>query len=145
MLSGMSECISRRSFLAGAAVGAPLITGCREPLREPGAPSTTTRADDTASTATRVPTRLLGKTGLRVPILEVGGTYRFNARYVRAALDLGCCFFDTAASYVNGKSEETLGEAVHKLGVRKDVMIVTKGHPREPAQLEATIDASLAR
>ncbi|MCK6455993.1 MAG: aldo/keto reductase [Phycisphaerae bacterium] len=93
----------------------------------------------------RMPTRTLGRTGLRVSILEVGGTYRFTPRFVRRALDLRCNFFDTAASYANGWSERTLGEAIRKLDARKDVVIVTKGHPKHPGGLEAAIDESLGR
>jgi aryl-alcohol dehydrogenase-like predicted oxidoreductase len=140
----VSPDLSRRSFLAGIAAGSPLLAGCRNQTAGPDEPAS---GDAPAATATavRVPTRRLGKTDLRVPILEVGGTYRFNTRYVRQALDLGCFFFDTAASYVSGKSEQTLGESIAKLGVRKDVLVVTKGHPSHPGRLEAKIDESLAR
>jgi len=105
----------------------------------------TARARAGEKQAAAMPRRLLGKTGLRVPILEVGGTYRFNPRYVQVALDLGCTFFDTAAVYVNGKSEETLGASIRKLGVRKDVTIVTKGHPATPDKLATAIQESLDR
>lgn len=129
------ESTDRRQFLkAAAASGAAVF-------------STVAEADDkpVESQAGAMPLRLLGKTGLRVPILEVGGTYRFEPRYVRTALDLGCSFFDTAASYVNGKSEETLGACIAKLDVRKRVTVVTKGHPSKPDKLEACIDESLRR
>lgn len=121
---------TRREFLtkAGVSMGLAVTAGARASDR-PAA----------------FPARVLGKTGLKVPILEVGGTYRFNRRYVQRALDLGLTFFDTAASYVNGWSERTLGEAVRGLGVRKQITVVTKGHPRRPEQLEAEVNASLER
>lgn len=95
--------------------------------------------------APAMPKRRLGKTGLTVPILEVGGTYRFNKNYVKTAIDLGCTFFDTAPVYANGKSEITLGASIAKLGIRKDVTIVTKGHPGSPDKLMPAIQESLGR
>lgn len=129
------ETIGRRRFLkATAATGAAVLSSVARAEDKPDA----TKAD-------AMPLRLLGKTGLRVPILEVGGTYRFEPRYVRTALDLGCNFFDTAASYVNGKSEVTLGACIAKLDVRKSVTVVTKGHPSKPEKLAECIDESLGR
>lgn len=45
-------------------------------------------------------------------------------RLVRHALDLGINFFDTAAAYTDGKSEQYLGKALK--GVRDQVVISTK-------------------
>ena len=136
--STKSQRAERRQFLkAAAATGAMALTSAgRADDDKPAAGQAKTNA---------MPLRPLGKTGLRVPILQVGGTYRFNPRYVQAALDLGCNFFDTAAVYVNGKSEETLGAAIAKLKVRKDVTVVTKGHPSAPEKLAPAIDESLER
>lgn len=130
--------LERRRFLkAAAATGAVAVSSRVRAGDDPPA------AADAKSNA--MPLRKLGKTGLRVPILEVGGTYRFNPRYVQTALDLGCNFFDTAASYVNGKSEETLGDSIAKLKARKGVTVVTKGHPSTPEKLAACINESLER
>lgn len=130
--------LERRQFLkAAAATGAvALSTTVRAGDEPPAAPE---------AKANAMPLRKLGKTGLHVPILEVGGTYRFNPRYVQTALDLGCNFFDTAASYVNGKSEETLGDSIARLQVRKKVTVVTKGHPSKPEKLASSINESLGR
>lgn len=123
---------SRRQFLAGLTLAAAARGRADEP-----------KSADVPKPA--FPTRVLGKTGLRVPILEVGGTYRFNKRYVERALELGCNFFDTAAVYVNGWSESTLGQAVNALDARKRVIVVTKGHATSPERLEAAVDESLKR
>ncbi|MFQ6547673.1 aldo/keto reductase [Aestuariibius sp. 2305UL40-4] len=46
---------------------------------------------------------------------------------VRAALDAGINFIDTANVYASGKSEEILGQSLRNLGVkREDVIIATK-------------------
>jgi aryl-alcohol dehydrogenase-like predicted oxidoreductase len=70
---------------------------------------------------------------------------------VRAALDAGITFFDTADTYADGKSEEFLGRA---LGSRRaGVAIATKfghsrGHPdrgAKPAYIRRAVEASLRR
>jgi 1-deoxyxylulose-5-phosphate synthase len=82
----------------------------------------------------------LGHTGLVVSRLCLGMmTYGSKAwrdwvleydealPFVRAALDAGINFFDTADVYSNGASEEVLGRALRELGVdREDVVIATK-------------------
>lgn len=86
---------------------------------------------------TTLPTRRLGRTGLDVPILALGGHHvgraasESDARVlVETALDEGIRFFDNAESYQNGKAERWLGAALE--GVRSDVLIMTKTHsPRD--------------
>jgi len=122
---------SRRKFVATTATAALTIAATTKSAR--------------AETPKAIPTRTLGRTGLKVPILEVGGTYRFSKRYVQRALELGCTFFDTAAEYVNGWSERTLGPTINALGVRDKVTVVTKGHPKHPESLAVDVQASLER
>lgn len=85
--------------------------------------------------------RLLGDSGLKVPILSFGtgtfggGTETFKAwgasdvkeatRLVDVCLEAGCNWFDTADVYSNGLSEEILGQAV--AGRRDKVLISSKG------------------
>ncbi len=46
---------------------------------------------------------------------------------VRAALEAGINFFDTANAYAEGRSEEILGQSIRNIGVaRDDVIIATK-------------------
>lgn len=45
---------------------------------------------------------------------------------IRAALEVGVTFFDTADSYCHGKSEEILGRAVRDFSQREDLVIATK-------------------
>lgn len=78
-----------------------------------------------------LPRRALGRSGIEVPIVGIGCNNfggRVDAprseRVVRAALDEGVAFFDTADIYSNGGSEEILGRA---LGSRRDeALIATK-------------------
>jgi aryl-alcohol dehydrogenase-like predicted oxidoreductase len=84
--------------------------------------------------------RLLGRSGLKVPVLCFGtGTFGGSNEFFRAwgttqveeakrlvglCLDAGVNFFDTADGYSNGLSEEILGRAV--AGKRHEVLLSTK-------------------
>ena len=84
--------------------------------------------------------RLLGRSGLKVPVLCFGtGTFGGGSDFFRAwgstqveeakrlvglCLDAGVNFFDTADGYSNGLSEEILGKAI--AGKRHDVLLSTK-------------------
>ena len=81
-------------------------------------------------------TRTLGKTGLRVGELSLGGLFvsSYGAEYRQAkaaidrALELGVNYIDTAPMYKN--SEEVLGKALE--GVKRPVIVSTKlgGRPQ---------------
>ncbi|MFN7105853.1 MAG: aldo/keto reductase [Pyrobaculum sp.] len=55
-------------------------------------------------------------------------TYGQTKAVVAKAVEMGINFFDTAAIYGRGKSEEYLGRAIRELGVRGRVYIATKIH-----------------
>lgn len=78
--------------------------------------------------------RNLGKSGLRVSVIGIG-TNRFGygqmpqeevSRVLDAALDLGVNFLDSADVYQDGRSEETIGEALSASGKRSRFVIATK-------------------
>lgn len=55
---------------------------------------------------------------------------------MKAAVERGVNFFDTANIYSNGLSEEMLGAAIHQLGLARDeIVIATKAHGRVTPQL----------
>ncbi len=89
----------------------------------------------------------LGNTGLIVSRLSLGtmtfsdgvGVYQHIGNVdqagadalVKASVDAGINFFDTADIYSLGHSEETLGRSFHNLGLdRHDVVLATKGYMR---------------
>src|ERR1700754_23791 len=91
----------------------------------------------------RMETRNIGRSGLRVSAIGLGCNnlggrldHAASMRVVRAALDLGITFFDTADVYPLGKSglsEQYLAEALGDR--RKNVVVATKfGSPRTRAQ-----------
>ena len=76
--------------------------------------------------------RQLGRAGVRVSIIGLG-TNRFGTdqlpqaevnKIIDAALELGVNFIDTANTYVRGRSEETLGQALK--GRRDRFILATK-------------------
>ena len=54
----------------------------------------------------------------------------FARQTIRAALEAGVNFFDTANVYSGGSSEEFTGRALREYGVREDYVLATKVHGR---------------
>ena len=81
--------------------------------------------------AGEIPRRPLGRTGVRVSAVGVGGhhlgdlsTVDEAIRLVHEALDAGITFFDNCWEYYNGKTENWLGRALK--GHRNKVFLMTK-------------------
>ncbi|WP_172194628.1 aldo/keto reductase [Saccharibacillus qingshengii] len=113
------------------------------------------------------PNVTLGKSGLTVNPIglgtnAVGGHNLFpnldeeaGKASVRAALDSGINFLDTAFIYGPGRSEELIGEVLKSYGRRDQIVIATKGAHRfvgektvfdnSPAFLRESVESSLKR
>jgi len=138
--------ISRRKFLrnsaiAGAAVSLPSTWMCsteRSPFNAKG-----------------LPTRMLGKTGVKVPLMTIGTGSRFMSaesdelrlQILDYGLDHGLFYWDTAAIYKQADSdhysEELLGEILKDR--RKEVFLASKVSDRDPELVKQTIENSLTR
>ena len=70
-------------------------------------------------------TRVLGRTGIRLPIVSMGVMNTDNPQLVRAALEAGYVFLDTAQGYQRGTNEGMLGEIL-KDRPRDSFVIATK-------------------
>jgi len=125
--------MNRREFVKTVAVGvaaAPMLT---------------------AGNSETFPTRKLGRTGLRVPIVGFGCGSRFlmykdddeALAALNRALDLGITYVDTAHSYGDGKSEERVGKVMATR--RKEVILATKIAGRTADQARRQIELSLKR
>lgn len=98
-----------------------------------------------------LPTRRLGRTGLRVPILGFGSGSRFlmykeeeeALAALHHALDLGIVYIDTAHSYGDGRSEERVGRVMATR--RREVVLATKIAARTADQARRQIELSLRR
>ncbi len=77
--------------------------------------------------------RHLGKAGIRVSTLSFGSWVTFHQQVdvdaavemIKTAYDAGVNFFDNAQAYAKGKSEEVMGAALKKLGLRRGSYMVS--------------------
>lgn len=80
-----------------------------------------------------MPFRRLGPSGLRVPLLSLGGWLTIGGtvkgdpvkEIIKTAFENGINMFDTAEEYSGGKSEEEFGRVIKELGLRRSDIIVT--------------------
>jgi len=118
--------VSRRDFVkALGVVGVGSIVGAGQSLAQSTAP-----ADAAASVKpAKVPTRPFGKTGVNVSMLGLGGIFDVlsNQLVLKQAMDWGVTYWDTAAGYNGGRSEQGMGMYLEKNPeVRKSIFLVTK-------------------
>ena len=118
--------LTRRKFVKGsaAALTATMVVG--PPLAAAGA-----RGGGVPDIQELVPRRPLGKTGVQVSALGVGGYHlgsmkdqKESMELVTRALEAGINFFDNCWEYHDGSSEERLGEALK--GKRDQAFLMTK-------------------
>lgn len=128
--SDSAPILSRRELLKGtgalgAAAGlAAVVTasGAQTPVQEGATP------------APMVPMVTLGKTGMRVSRLALGGSWDIDHEVLALAFSLGINYIDTAESYRGGQSERLCGQFLKSIGAtghtaqRKKVWLVSKTH-----------------
>ena len=98
----------------------------------------------------KMPMRVLGRTGLNVSSIGVGGYHASmpkeegeSVALMHRAIDLGVNFFDNADCYHKGMAEERMGKALE--GYRKKVILMTKVDQRDAAGSLKTLETSLQR
>jgi predicted aldo/keto reductase-like oxidoreductase len=142
MRNDNSETFSRRDFVKGVAA---IATTSRV------LPTHYDHTDGPAAAA-QIPKRPLGKTGVEVSAIGVGGYHLGSTRdqreandLVAMALDAGINFFDNAWDYHDGLSEERLGTAFQ--GKRDQAFVMTKvcTHGRGKDLAIQMLDQSLRR
>ena len=99
-----------------------------------------------------IPTRPLGKTGLDVSILGLGGWHIRSIKddaeaikIMRTAIDEGITFFDNAWDYHDGAAEELMGKALAQGGYRDKVTLMTKVCARDGQGVRKQLEESLKR
>ena len=143
--SSNPEPVSRRAFLkgavtaaAGGAVGGGAVFAARKQVVEAGKDS-----------ATGMRHRTLGRTGLSVSEVGVGGYPLKDPDLIRYALDQGINYIDTSHCYRGGRSEESIGRGLK--GIRDQVVLTTKwcpyhiGKPATKKVFIEMLDKSLRR
>ncbi len=96
--------------------------------------------------APTIPKRVLGKTGLEVSILSLGGMFDTinNQLLLKQAHQWGVNFWDTAEGYGNGRSEEGFGRYFTRYPeARREIIVVTKTRPSSPENLTVSLERSL--
>jgi len=108
-------------------------------------------ATGTSATAKSMPRRALGRTGVEVSCIGIGGYHlgiprdeQETTRLIRSAVDRGITFMDNCWDYHAGESERRMGNALRD-GYRQRVFLMSKidGHTRTAAAKQ--IDESLQR
>ena len=148
MTREMTTPLARRTFFTTAAGAALALAGCKKdgppnegtvPLPAPGV------------VASSMPRRPLGKTGITVSMVGLGGFHlgipkedAEATRIIHSAIDRGIDFMDNCWDYHEGKSEERMGKALAD-GHRAKVFLMTKLDGRTKAKANQHIDQSLER
>lgn len=108
-------------------------------------------AQTQSASATGMPTRVLGRTGVRVSIIGLGGWHIGSLkddneaiRIMHASIDEGLTFFDNCWDYHDGRSEELMGRALAD-GRRSKVFLMTKNCERDYAGSMKCLEDSLRR
>ena len=148
----MTEKTTRRNFLmtsavvAGGIVGSAALQQNQTNSAKPSAHST-----NTATPPAKMPERVLGRTGVKVPIFGLGGAgqtplsqdgaEKDAVAMIQRALELGIRYFDTAASY--GPSEDYLGKVLPPH--RSKIFLASKTDARDRDGAWRELERSLKR
>jgi uncharacterized protein len=127
---------SRRDFLkAAGAAGVGSVVAAFNPLAE------------ASEQPAAMPVRPFGKTGVKVPILSMGGMFDIgsNLLMMKQALKWGVNYWDTADCYQRG-SETGIGKYFSKYPEdRSKVFLVSKSCARKPEGMTRLLQRSLER
>lgn len=166
--------MQRRTFLRSAAAAAAAVAAGKTPMQGQQEANPQDRLPlgtefvtaPTSNAAQRLPRvqdagerrgemlyRQLGKTGVQVSVIGMGGFHlgkpaleeQEAIRLVHEGLDRGITFLDNSWDYNNGESERRVGKALAQGGYRQKAFVMTKidGRTRQSAQQQ--IDESLQR
>lgn len=130
--------VSRREFMGGTSAIAALADQVI--------------AQTTPASGSGMPMRMLGRTGVKVSIVGIGGWHigavkdaNEAIRIMHAAIDEGVNFFDNAWDYQMGGAETVMGNALAQGGKRKKVFLMTKNCERDYAGSMKNLEESLRR
>jgi aryl-alcohol dehydrogenase-like predicted oxidoreductase len=100
-----------------------------------------------------IPRRQLGRTGVMVSLVALGGAHIGQATLsdadaialIHAAIDRGITFMDTSWDYSDGRSEMRMGRALAQGGYRDRAFLMTKVDGRDAKTATRQLDESLRR
>lgn len=139
--------------MGAAALSAALLGGARadEVPKGPqkGAPK---EGETRLPPGATMPMRTLGRTGVEVSLLGLGGFHlgipredQEAVRIIHAAMDHGVTFLDNCWDYNGGKSEERMGLALAAPSRRQKAFLMTKLDGRTRESAEKQLEQSLKR
>jgi predicted aldo/keto reductase-like oxidoreductase len=136
--------LARREFIkrAGQAAAGGVVLGAVAPRA--------TAAGKEIPLGDTIPTRVLGKTGVKLPVLAYGGAAlprvwgnplsdEDRVKLVRYAFDRGIRYFDTAGNYM--ESQALLGRGLK--GLRDQIFLTTKVETTKPRHVRRAVETSL--
>ncbi len=135
--------LTRRDFMKTVGLGGVAATGAGA-----GATRVLAAQEQGGDKASTIPKRRLGKTGVDVSVLALGGMFDTvnNQLLLRQAYNWGVTYWDTAEAYGNGLSEEGFGRFFSRTpDARKDIFLVTKTRPGAPDSMTEGLDKCLKR
>ena len=145
--------MNRRQFLkttAGAGIVSAIASGSvLAAVVDANKPSEPNKPAEKKETYPQVPTRLLGRTKIPVPILSFGAMFDIveNQILLYKTLQWGVNYWDTALGYAGGNSETGIGQFLAKNpDRRKEIFIVTKASgAKDAASRTKCLQTSLQR
>lgn len=127
--------VSRRNFLATTVSGISAMGLLGLSSQALSSPEQDKKARESEN---KIIYRTLGKTGISIPIVNMGVMNALDAALVKRSYEMGVRHFDTAAWYMRGKNEEMVGNVIKELNARDKVIIGTKIYvPHEQRNISA--------
>jgi uncharacterized protein len=126
---------TRRDFLKNVTLGGTVISSAGlfpEPI-----------LSKETSGSNKIVYRQLGSTGFKVSEIGFGAMNMRDPELVRAAIDSGINYIDTAHAYMKGVNEEIIGSVMKSK--RDKVFLTTKISGRDPGNLPNMLETSLKR
>jgi len=114
---------NRRQFLKKSIFG---LTGV---ALVPGTINRYTSVSASKSTVADLPARMLGKTGIKTPLISFGTSGALDTGFIRSAYEAGIKMFFSATYYGEGKNEQIVGEGLK--GLPRDSFVVGTAVPSD--------------
>jgi predicted aldo/keto reductase-like oxidoreductase len=125
--------LSRRAFIKTGLLGGAGAAACLG-----GLPDLVSAAAGGASEPPAPVYRTLGRTGLKITAVSFGAMLTPEPEVIRAGLDQGINYIDTARRYMNGKNEGIVAQAIK--GRRDKIYLATKVRPTSLTKKEISRD-----
>ncbi len=113
----------RREFLKKSVLGITGVTLLQGKARSTESP------DVRQGKIAELPSRVLGRTGIRAPLISLGAGGAYDPNFVRAAYDAGIKLFFSATYYGEGNNEKMVGEGLK--GLPRDSFVVGTAVPAD--------------